>query len=309
LSSDAVRDDDSEQGKSVHSANSKQYEELSKNQVKRILIVDPNPSILSLFCKSMGTMFPSAELVTAQNADRGLKLIQESLLGQDQVRLGDDTAIPSKFEQQKVSFDIIIIEQRLCPYSPLLRSRDGGLANGNSDVEQSCNQASCSSAGKFQTLAEEQQPTKGSALPWNLSMPDMHQHGVNCEEEQNGNFRCLTKPGSFFQYEKETACREPQCGSDLIRAIVLLEQHVSSTGNSDMSLSKDHHHHSSTESLESPFQWRALLIGVSMQPDRDAKPMQQAGADLIWGKPIPRVGNALRNQLIKALLNKRCGSC
>jgi hypothetical protein len=130
-------------------------------------------------------------------------------------------------------------------------------------------------------------------------MPEMHQHGMNCEEEQNGYFRSLTKPGSFFQYEKETACPEQQCGSDLIRAIVMLEQHVSSTGNSGMSLSKDHHHHSSRDSLESPFQWRALLIGVSMQPDRDAKPMQQAGADLIWGKPIPRVGNALRNQLTR----------
>jgi len=54
-----------------------------------------------------------------------------------------------------------------------------------------------------------------------------------------------------------------------------------------------------------PVQRRALLIGVSMQPDRDAKDFQKAGADIVWGKPIPKVGDALRNQLLHTLVHKR----
>ena len=54
-----------------------------------------------------------------------------------------------------------------------------------------------------------------------------------------------------------------------------------------------------------PLNHQALLIGVSMHPDRDAKAFQAAGADIVWGKPIPRIGETLRNYLVHLLVNKR----
>jgi len=48
-----------------------------------------------------------------------------------------------------------------------------------------------------------------------------------------------------------------------------------------------------------------LVIGVSVQPDRDAAKMRLAGADFVWGKPIPTVGQHLRNELLSKLLTKR----
>ena len=48
-----------------------------------------------------------------------------------------------------------------------------------------------------------------------------------------------------------------------------------------------------------------LVIGVSVQPDRDAAKMRTAGADLVWGKPIPNVGQHLRNELLSKLFTKR----
>lgn len=54
-----------------------------------------------------------------------------------------------------------------------------------------------------------------------------------------------------------------------------------------------------------PVPRKALLIGVSMHPDRDAIAFRNAGADLVWGKPIPRVGEPLRNHILHCLVNKR----
>jgi len=286
----------------------KQFHEFSKDQVKRILIVDPNPSILSLFCKSMSTMFPTAELVTAQNAERALKLVKESLPEHGQMTGAHVRKSPgkkyssssSRYEQQSGSFDIIIVEQSLYPCSPLLASRKREAAvdacGGNS------------SAGAMDKLCESKDQVDSSIgrLPWNLSMPDMNQNTTtdSPEKESEPTFPPLNKPGSFFQHDvtkkNEIHCRELRCGSDLIRSIVRLELGPSAKSSSRVSSYNK-------ESMVSPFQWKALLIGVSMQPDHDAKRMQQAGADLIWGKPIPRVGDALRNQLLKALLDKRRG--
>jgi len=48
-----------------------------------------------------------------------------------------------------------------------------------------------------------------------------------------------------------------------------------------------------------------LLIGVSIRPERDAILMRSAGADVVWGIPIPAVGNMLRNKLLTTLHAKR----
>lgn len=49
----------------------------------------------------------------------------------------------------------------------------------------------------------------------------------------------------------------------------------------------------------------SLLIGVSARLPQDENKLKKSGADLIWGKPPPEMNEALRNQLLKLLINKR----
>ena len=49
----------------------------------------------------------------------------------------------------------------------------------------------------------------------------------------------------------------------------------------------------------------SLIIGVSVKPDRDGPLMKNAGADIVWGIPIPKVGEKLRNKLFSKLHLKR----
>jgi hypothetical protein len=289
LSSGSVNSDDKEHSSLADSLSSlpkEALDELCKDQVKRILIVDPNPSILALFRKSLSVMFPEAELVTAQSAERALKLVKSSLVapgvdepGESSVPKSTSSSSCSKFEQGSDAFDIIIIEQSLYPKSPHIDSRK--------------TEPLSTSTSSNQTV--ENRP----GLTWNSSMPDMQKHAST-------NFLSITKPGSFFHHDiakdRRMHRREPRCGSELTHAIKEL-MHQDGT---DVSCpSKPTGHASAVASI---FEWKALLIGVSMHPDHDAELMHEAGSDLVWGKPIPHVGHALRNQLLQALLDKRRGS-
>jgi len=49
----------------------------------------------------------------------------------------------------------------------------------------------------------------------------------------------------------------------------------------------------------------SLLIGVSVRPELDAGVLRRAGADIVWGIPIPSVGATLRNKLLTRLHAKR----
>merc|ERR1711971_1462693 len=48
-----------------------------------------------------------------------------------------------------------------------------------------------------------------------------------------------------------------------------------------------------------------LLIGISVRPELDAEVLRRAGADIVWGIPIPSVGATLRNKLLTRLHAKR----
>ncbi|KAG7360478.1 hypothetical protein IV203_035577 [Nitzschia inconspicua] len=273
---------------SLSSLPSDALEELSKDQVKRILIVDPNPLILLLFEKSMSSMFPTADIVTAQNAERALKIVKASLVVPEDEWKELDTfhsvSSPSKLERGN-AFDIIIIEQSLFPQSPHVGSHktEPGTENptGKTGPERNGNE-------------------QRSSLPWNASMPDM-------QEKHPNTFLSVTKPGSFFHHDivknRRMQCREPQCGSDLTGAIVdLMNQfHADSYSWQSPSTGND-------KAMACSLEWKALLIGVSMHPDHHAKLMRKAGSDIVWGKPIPHVGETLRNQLLEALLDKRRSS-
>lgn len=283
--------DESDSGLASRSEMSaKELQEVCNSQVKRILIVDPNPAIATLFCKSMTSMFPTAELITAQSAERALKLVNDSLVG----------SVSSKFEQTRNAFDIIVIEQSLYPYSPLLASRKREPLCGESRTDTGRQSPTGQDQRAIESTVGGGGGREGTGMTSNNSMPDL---SIHASGHSGCHFPELLKLGSFFQQPEAPSprkecvrAREPRCGADLIQSIVRLQQQQEiappSVG-------------SSTPNVSSPFEWKALVIGVSVQPDRDARILQQAGADVIWGKPIPRVGNALRNQLLKALLAKR----
>jgi hypothetical protein len=92
-------------------------------------------------------------------------------------------------------------------------------------------------------------------------------------------------------------------GSQLIRRICQLE---------DQFYDKPQNPHENGDELDQvdvnlflPRQRRPLLIGVSVSVEKDEKTLTESGADLVWGKPPPRMDNALRNHLISLLIIKR----
>jgi len=50
----------------------------------------------------------------------------------------------------------------------------------------------------------------------------------------------------------------------------------------------------------------ALLIGVSTNPGDASQSLYDSGADLVWGKPPPRMDDHLRDHLVLVLTKKRC---
>ncbi|VEU36743.1 unnamed protein product [Pseudo-nitzschia multistriata] len=187
----------------------------SEPRIRKILIVEPNPAILSLFHKSMKSMFESAEIVAARSSEKALRLVEESIA-------------PTRHDA--AAFDIIVIEQALA-------------IRGNHGAKRS---DTCLPGLLGMFLKKNHEPII-SAVP----STKIHR------------------------------------GSELIEQLreLSLEQQTQ-FGNADPPRS-------------------SLLIGVSLRPERDGAAMRQAGADLVWGIPIPSVGRNLRNDLVSKLQDKR----
>ena len=117
-------------------------------------------------------------------------------------------------------------------------------------------------------------------------------------------FAAMGKPGSFTDVALQSLGFEI-CGSQLLKAIQRLEDEAYCVDRSSQTKCKESE---ASMMCPKPIPRKALLIGVSMHPDRDARELREAGADIVWGKPIPRVGDALRNQLLHLLVDKRCRS-
>lgn len=196
--------------------------------VKKILVVHPNPKIVTLFCKSMKSMFPSAELVTTGSSEEALRLIQESFA---QANGG-----PSS-NSTNATFDTMIIAQRLT----------GSPSNRSNKL-----------TGFFKNLE------KGP-----LGILECMKAKKDDEEESSSTKSAISPTGKEIHF-----------GSDLVRQVCEL----SSGGNQQQS---------------------CLLIGVSINPQHDALIMKRAGADFLWGIPIPTVGNVLRSKLLAKLDAKR----
>jgi hypothetical protein len=241
----------------------KEYDELIKSHVQSILIVDPNQAILDLFCKTMHSMFPNANISKTQRGEEALQW----------------TTTPGR------KFDIIIVEERLA--QPVARPSPGSIQNSSLNKD----------AGQRFVVLYKTMSERGIV------------HHIPCE--------ALNRPGSFSEASQRVHQRGfPVSGSHLLRLVHDMEvEEVSSEPDVEMSNNSRSVESCSTNlaveadaNCTRPIPRKSLLIGVSMRPDRDAKAFQTAGADIVWGKPIPRVGDALRNQLVQVLVNKRRNS-
>jgi hypothetical protein len=128
------------------------------------------------------------------------------------------------------------------------------------------------------------------------------------EIEGDVTVRAGYKPGSFSESYRSTQPCTELYGSQVMQVIQRLEHEAFNEQRSDSAISSQTTGTKPSEAsaiCTKAIPRRALLIGVSMQPDRDARDFQLAGADIVWGKPIPRVGDALRHQLLHTLVNKR----
>lgn len=193
--------------------------------VKKILVVHPNPKIASLFCKSMKSMFSSAQISSTGSPGEALRLIQQSFAP-------NNNGSPLSSAQ----FDIIIVEQHLT----------------RPDTSSKCSK-----------LDEILKNPLGFC---NILMKD--------DDE------------SLSPETSPTSCAI-RCGSDLIHLVHELSSHNNDSGQYE------------------PTTPSSFLIGVSMRPKHDAPLLKRAGADIVWGIPIPKVGNALRSKLVAGLLAKR----
>jgi CheY-like chemotaxis protein len=177
-------------------------------------------------------------------------------------------------------FDIVVAEERL--HRPLLSSsllKDGGKSCGQ--LESLSANRSGSSDTQFLPLVKQDSMTEVDAP-------------------------------SFQQWTGIS-------GSELFRRIVDLEDTVEccsaaepavvETVAEDDVTGASKHQLESNELLSLSDQvvscWRSLLIGVSTHPDQDANTFLDSGADVVWGKPPPRMNVCLRDQIVSALVMKR----
>ena len=209
---------------SVMSSSSLQQGEQLTPSVKKILIVHPSPAIASLFAKSFKSMFPSAEVFSTGSSEEASQSINQSFA-----------------PNSTVSFDIIIIEQRLNPKSISPKS-----SNNENKLNHVLKNLDKGPVGLLRML-------------------------MNKSEEESRVAAATISPTN----------RDIRCGSDLLHQACELSRNQCSAASA------------------------SLLIGVSIRPERDTMAMRQAGADIVWGIPIPSVGATLRNKLLTKLLAKR----
>ena len=237
LSPNITKTDNIQSVSSSLSPSSQQVDELNPFSVKKILIVEPHPAIASLFCKSMKSMFPSAELTAASSGEQASQMIKQSFIPNNNKNRSTSTTTGVDTDTTTTSYDIIIVEQSLTPKATTSQSNNDGNSN-KPNIFQGLIDIFCNK-------------------------------NTNHEESKAASVSC-----------------EIHYGSELIELISKLMAQQQQDHNNDRSSS-------------------CLIIGVSFQPDCVAEKMIRSGADFVWGKPIPNVGDTLRDNILSKLLAKR----
>lgn len=240
-----------------------EIERLLKNAVRRILIVDPNKSILQLFEKSIRNMFPDANITLVQSGEEALRIYSAELERQKR-----------SWDGHNHGYDIVIVEEQL--------NRRGLKSGRKRYVHKSARMVR-----RMNSDTAYPASSSSSALR-TLTSPSMP------KPDSLYNLQSFPSPG------RDTR----MTGSQLIEQICLVENEfykVPETTEEEEVESADE----ASSSVFSPPQRWSLIIGVSMNAERDKQQLEESGADLVWGKPPPTMNEELRNKLISALIAKR----
>lgn len=250
----------------------KQHEHLEamvQKSVKKILIVDPNKAILNLFCKSLQRIFPEAQLSSVQTGEEALKLYKTEM-----------RKITDSVEGQLRSFDVVIVEERL---NRLQHKKSCDRTSNSQNISLERGHRQSSSFSDFVTLSHAGHPM--------LEKVKLEKQSSFSNLDENGNMCMGTE----------------MTGSDLILRIRQLEsQTFNGHGDSKDGGFSPVVNASTMKSWESGGNLvRALLVGVSVDVDRDGEKLRNSGADMVWGKPPPSMGTLLRNRIVCELMKRR----
>ena len=247
---------------------------LTKQEIKKILVVDPNKAILNLFCKSLQQMFPHAKVFPAQTGEDALKLFAA-----DMAKRGHTN------DEEIRMFDIIVAEERLSRARPNSTST-GMSTNPREDIRGKGNR----------------QTNSFSKLIAMSSWPNPMNMKIHLDKQSS--FSNL-----YMKNNNKQIGGRSMSGSDLIRRIRQLEKQAhGDEGDMLVATALQLDQKVLVPILKTQFKknrFQALLIGVCVCVDRDGDSLRKSGADMVWGKPPPVMGMALRNRILGALMTKR----
>lgn len=110
-----------------------------------------------------------------------------------------------------------------------------------------------------------------------------------------GRYRSISLPTNVEQSKTE-----PSSGSSLIQRIAHQVKKLSNTDEADVKSDKSTVNHSNDNGHRVP-----LVIGISAYLQQDGKKLKDSGADIVWGKPPPRMDESLRNEILRLIMMKR----
>jgi len=142
---------------------------LLASEIRNILVVNRHSVILSLFQRSLQKMIPHATITTATSGKEAIKLVKSSIIaGSSKSCQGKDGE--GETTAQSKSFDIIIVEERLCSRMDLQR-------HGTNEIHASSYISSDLEGSSYQSAGENQEQTVDL-----MSGSELLRHIVRLEE-------------------------------------------------------------------------------------------------------------------------------
>jgi len=237
-----------------------------RKHVQGFLVVDPNKTLHVLFQKAIHPMFPDTKVTCASSAEEALKLMEAAKLMQENTTTSSSGNASVTHSAARTISDC----------------RSGsGLSNNGFDI----------------IIIEER-----LCRPWRRrdSMDDDADIRFDPSEDTSSQPSAQSAGEDQAQVSSKILPIPNMTGSELIKFLTKEEKKwLRLREYEDMGLKK-----CNETKIPDNF-WPSLYIGISAFLAEDGPKLLHAGADLMWGKPPPRIDNNLRNELLISLLKKR----
>jgi len=132
---------------------------------------------------------------------------------------------------------------------------------------------------------------------------DMNNFDIIIVEER------LRKQRMGCENKENISPNKPISGSDIIQRIISLDHFHRNKLSNENQISSSQYSPKSTILYNNDYVCTSnripLLIGTSSFLGEDCQKLTLSGADVLWGKPPPKMDEVLRNELLTALLRKR----